>query len=82
MKRNGNALLLAVLVLAGCGGSDDVDPNLKVGKSTATPVENLRYRTATQEGRTDKDGNFNYLPGETVQFFVGHILLTKGNRRR
>lgn len=60
-------------LLAGCGGSDDADPNLQVGRISATPVENMRYKTNSREGKTTADGRFEYLPGETVSFFVGHI---------
>jgi hypothetical protein len=37
------------------------------------PVQNLAYRTATQSGRTDAQGRFRYLPGETVTFSIGAI---------
>lgn len=67
-------VLLAPIVVA-CGGSDDADPNLQTGRVQATAIENLRYKTQSQEGRTNADGTFSFLPGETVTFFVGHIPL-------
>lgn len=74
IARKGIWVLLAVLA-TGCGSSDDADPNLQTGRVNATAIENLRYKTQTQEGKTGADGSFNFLPGETVTFFVGHIPL-------
>ena len=67
-------VLLAPIVVA-CGGSDDADPNLQTGRVQATAIENLRYKTQSQEGRTNADGTFSFLPGETVTFFVGLVQM-------
>ncbi|MEN0037404.1 MAG: pectinesterase family protein [Cellvibrio sp.] len=51
-------------------------------QSAATPVvgvfvdafvAGIGYRTATQSGVTNAQGEFNYLPGETVTFFIGAL---------
>lgn len=45
-------------------------------------VAGIGYRTATQSGITNAQGEFNYLPGETVTFFIGALefppILAKG----
>lgn len=39
------------------------------------PVVGLEFRTETQYGTTDADGTFLYVPGETITFFVGDIII-------
>jgi hypothetical protein len=61
------------LFLTACGGSSST---ASVGTFTdAGLVSGLQYQTATQSGVTDADGRFNYLPGETVTFKIGNIVL-------
>ncbi|MFC3114820.1 pectinesterase family protein [Cellvibrio fontiphilus] len=36
-------------------------------------VAGIGYRTQTQSGVTNERGEFNYLPGETVTFFIGAL---------
>ena len=61
------------LFLTACGGSSST---ASVGTFTdAGLVSGLQYQTATQSGVTDADGRFNYLPGETVTFKTGNIVL-------
>jgi beta-glucanase (GH16 family) len=38
-------------------------------------VQGLHYDTATQHGDTDVNGQFKYLPGESVTFSVGNMVL-------
>ncbi|HSX51907.1 MAG TPA: hypothetical protein VLF09_13155 [Cellvibrio sp.] len=38
-------------------------------------VANIGYRTATQQGSTNSNGEFNYRPGESVTFFIGNLEL-------
>jgi hypothetical protein len=38
-------------------------------------VEGLHYVTATQSGTTNSSGEYNYIPGETVTFSIGGIVL-------
>jgi hypothetical protein len=38
-----------------------------------SPVSGVNYNTATQSGVTDVQGNYSYLPGETVTFSIGDI---------
>lgn len=77
-----SGLVSITLLLASCGGgsnsSDDTgipDPVALTGVFVDGPVENLRYETNTQSGFTNADGEFRYLEGETVSFYVGDILI-------
>jgi len=38
-----------------------------------SPVANIGYKTDSSEGLTDDKGQFPYLPGETVIFFLGGL---------
>ena len=70
-------LLLSVMVLAACGGDSGTSSNsASVGTfADAGLVSGLQYRTATQSGVTDSSGTFLYIPGETVTFSIGNIVL-------
>ena len=73
----------------GGGGGDDVlgdgdvvgdedDGNgstILTGRFIDGAVSGLNYQTATQSGTTNASGEFSYLSGETVSFFIGDILL-------
>ena len=83
------ALGLLSVALVACGGgsgggsSDGAGDGGIGGGGTVTstgifvdsPVEGLRYVTNSLEGDTDAGGRFNYRAGETVQFYVGDILI-------
>lgn len=72
------ALGLAVMVSA-CGGSgsDSSSTSGPSGPETGIFVDsqviNVGYRTETQSGSTNSLGEFNYMPGETVTFFIGDL---------
>ncbi|MCP3852803.1 MAG: hypothetical protein GY694_21630, partial [Gammaproteobacteria bacterium] len=38
-----------------------------------SPVSNIGYRTDTKEGVTNSLGEYDYIPGETVTFFIGDL---------
>lgn len=68
--------LLSLLALAGCldsggSGSDDRE----TGQVTATGIGGLSYRTASQAGTTDAEGQFRYYPGERLQLSIGDLPL-------
>jgi hypothetical protein len=68
--------LLSTLILVACGGGGGgSSPAVATGQFTDSPVKGLQYRTASQSGETGANGEFRYLPGETVTFFVGDITL-------
>lgn len=69
-----------VLLLFGCGGgggSSSDGSSTSSAKSTGVfldgPVINIGYRTETLEGVTNSLGEYKYLPGETVTFFIGAL---------
>ncbi|MGD8171605.1 hypothetical protein ACQEXU_08115 [Vibrio sp. TRT 21S02] len=47
----------------------------QIGIFTDSAVANLAYKTASTEGFTNQNGEFQYLPGETVEFFIGDLSL-------
>ena len=59
----------------GGGGTEGGGTVTSTGIFVDSPVEGLRYVTNSLEGQTDAGGRFNYRPGETVQFYVGDILI-------
>lgn len=86
--------LLTLIVLTACGSSGSknsgTDSNTNSEQPTETcslcrgtfvdsPVQGLLYETDTLSGTTDLNGEFDYLPGETVEFFVGSISIGSGN---
>jgi len=76
-------LVLFVMFLSACGGgssSEDADKQkdsaiLLTGTFIDSPVENLRYRTKSQSGFTNKSGKFFYQDGEMITFSIGNIDL-------
>ena len=67
----GASLFLFVLTSCGGGGGSSNPPS--VGVFVDSPVINIGYRTATQNGVTNSRGEFKYYPGETVTFFIGAL---------
>jgi len=45
------------------------------GKFIDGAVQGLTFETATQEGVTNADGEFNYVEGEEITFKVGEVVL-------
>ena len=75
------AAIAAVMALGACGGSADA-PQTGSGPTGATltgtfidsPVEGIGYRTESiASGATDSQGQFSYLAGESVTFFIGNL---------
>ena len=67
----GVSLFLFLLTSCGGGGGSANPPS--VGVFVDSPVINIGYRTATQNGVTNSRGEFKYYPGETVTFFIGAL---------
>ncbi|CCN68802.1 hypothetical protein [Vibrio nigripulchritudo] len=84
MKFNILKSSLLVSILTACGGENsvqsqknevgDISTPIK-GRFVDSPVVNIQYRTETQSGTTDKNGEFLYFSGETVTFSVGDVSL-------
>ncbi|MCP4412534.1 MAG: DM13 domain-containing protein [Gammaproteobacteria bacterium] len=73
-------LVLLSLVNA-CGGSSSSqsEPDIptvsfQVGRFEDTAVEGLQFQTASQQGFTNSQGEFQYLAGETVTFSIGTLV--------
>ena len=70
------------LVLTACGGGGDDPPVPPVPPVTASTgvfvdgvVDGLNYETPTFFGTTNNAGEYDFLPGETVTFSIGGIVL-------
>lgn len=70
-----------VILLSACGGGGGGSSDSTVTTSTNTgsfvdsTVEGLTYKTNTQNGFTNSNGSFTYQNGETVNFYIGNILI-------
>ena len=63
--------LTATLTACGGGGSG----NTQIATFIDSPVEGLLYQSPSRSGRTDRNGNFPYTPGETITFSIGNLVL-------
>ena len=72
-----NSILIVGLCagLVACGGGSSSSSNTKTGVFLDSPVINIGYRTETLEGVTNSLGEYNYIEGETVTFFIGGLEL-------
>lgn len=69
------ALSLLTLVLSGCGGDSSNNSNdVLIGQFVDSPVQGVAYRTATQSGITNGNGEFLYRADEMVDFSIGGIV--------
>jgi len=74
------AILLAIAPLfftacGGGGGGGTAVGSEQQGQFFDSIVIGLYYETPTLSGFTDAQGRFSYRDGETIQFFVGDVLL-------
>lgn len=71
---------LSCLIFAGCS-KDEAEQNtqpsqpIQTGVFVDSAVEGLYYETPSQSGFTSAKGEFNYLPGENITFFLGDLEL-------
>ena len=72
--------LLGIVIIFGCS-KDEPSENLKpkaevsIGVFIDSAVEGLYYETPSRSGYTNSTGEFEYLEGEKVSFYVGDIKL-------
>ncbi|MCK5111883.1 MAG: S8 family serine peptidase [Arcobacteraceae bacterium] len=59
----------------GGGGGGGSSPSLLSGIFIDSAVEGLTYQTATQSGKTNSSGTFNYYSGESISFYIGNVLI-------
>lgn len=81
----GCVVLLSTFLLSACGGggsssgaattSSGTAPasTAKTGTFLDSAVSSISYRTATQSGTTNANGEFSYQDGETVTFSIGSL---------
>lgn len=78
--------LATAVALTACGGSSGGDSSnndnaagsadLNTGVFLDSPVGNIAYSTESQSNqRTNADGEFKYLEGETITFYIGDLAL-------
>ncbi len=78
LVKYGWLVVFIAAIVSACGGSSSnngggATTNTEVGVFIDSPVVNIGYRTATQEGVTNANGEYLYLPGEEVTFFIGDL---------
>lgn len=59
----------------GASSSSPASEATVTGTFVDSAVAGIGYRTETQEGVTNTHGEYNYIPGETVTFFIGDMEL-------
>jgi len=64
-----------MILLFGCAENNQDDYALQEGYFEDSAVEGLKYKTISNDGKTDKDGKFYYCSGEMITFYVGDIQL-------
>ena len=68
------SLLLPLFACSG-GSSSPTTATTETGVFLDSPVINIGYKTETLSGVTGPNGEYDYLPGETVTFFIGDLEL-------
>lgn len=77
-------ILVSSISLTACGGggsnggsspSGNNQPSVQTGVFLDSPVINIGYRTDTLESVTNNLGEYEYVEGETVIFFIGDLEL-------
>lgn len=53
--------------------NNPTEPLVLTGKFVDSPVINISYSTATQQGSTNDNGEFQYMENESVTFAIGDI---------
>ena len=73
-----NLIILLSLTIINCGGGggdNSSSPSINKGVFLDSAVSGLTYKTTTQKGVTNSRGEFNYIAGEVVEFYIGHMKL-------
>ena len=84
-KASSFVFLTSSVFIAACGGGGSGSssnnpppppaPQVLTGVFLDSAVQNINYRTPTQEGVTNSRGEYQYLAGEDVTFFIGDLEL-------
>ena len=76
MKKNFIISTLLLPLFACSSGSDSTSaPTTQTGVFIDSPVIGIGYKTETLSGFTGSNGEYEFLPGETVTFFIGDLEL-------
>lgn len=71
-------LMLTACQLNGSSKKDSADEsNVEIGSFKGIPISGLRYSTATQNGLTNSEGQFQYQAGEAISFSFAGIALSE-----
>lgn len=72
---------LLLLCLVACGGGGGGSTGNRTGSTYLTgvfldsPVAGINYRTGSGSGKTNANGEFTYVAGETITFSIGNVDL-------
>jgi len=70
-------IIAPIFVLPACGGGgsgeSEADASIKTGQFIDSAVENVSYKTETQSGKTNANGEYVYREGEFVTFSIGRL---------
>lgn len=77
------SLTISLFVAACGGGSGSGDKNDRnqptILNGQLSNLSGISYRTESHTGTTDNEGNFSYLDGETIHFFIGETSLGRSS---
>lgn len=68
----GACIILVLCILIGCSSSDS---SQRYATFVDSPVEGIAFKTETMSGQTGVYGRFPFVPGETVTFSIGGIII-------
>ena len=84
LKTRQLCISISAVLLAACGTNDKITPTpvdelandvISRGKINNLPISGLTYRTATQQGVSNDNGEFLFKEGETIQFSLANYEL-------
>lgn len=77
--------IFLVIVISGCGGSvgggGGTSQVAQKGIFIDNTVQGLEYRSGAYAGVTDSEGSYSFSRGESVNFFIGNVMLGKAQAK-
>ena len=75
-KKSVWVLAVSALLLGSCANDSETVSAQRTGRFLdSSAVQGLAYRTLTQQGETNADGEFTYIAGEQITFSLGDVQL-------